>query len=313
MSKRSRGACAMALLLALSLSNADAADPLIIERSAYVLPAWSAAAERTDVKKYATEEEYAPAAADSPFTMEKLRYRSDGLSVVALLYRQKNAGAVRQPVIVFNRGSYVRKDVAPELLTMFHRLAQAGFVVVAPMYRGSDGGEGRDEMGGADLNELMNILPVLREIEALDTGNVFLYGESRGGMMVYQAMRDGFPARAAATYGAFTDLGEMISTDAGAAMAKKIWPDFEQKRHEIVARRSAIAWADKLSTPLLLMHGAKDREVPVAHTLRLAAELAKAGKDFGVIVVPGANHTLFQHRLERDRHAVQFFRRHLGG
>lgn len=91
------------------------------------------------------------------------------------------------------------------------------------------------------------------------------------------------------------------------------WPDFEQKRQEIVARPSAVAWADKLAAPLLLMHGAKDREAPVSHTLRLAAELAKAGKDFGVMVVHGANHTLFQSRQEPDRNAMEFFRRHLGG
>ena len=37
-----------------------------------------------------------------------------------------------------------------------------------------------------------------------------------------------------------------------------------------------------------------------------------AGKDVGVFVVAGGNHTLSAHRLERDRQAVDFFRRHLG-
>ena len=95
---------------------------------------------------------------------------------------------LKRPVIVYNRGSYVRADIAPELLPMFHRLANAGFAVLAPMYRGSDGGEGRDEMGGADLNDLMNVMPVLNQLDSLDTRNVFLYGESRGGMMVFQAI-----------------------------------------------------------------------------------------------------------------------------
>lgn len=310
MSKLLRRAGAIALLF--WLSNAFAAESLIVERAVYVFPAWNVAVTQSDVKKYAAEAEYVSAAAENRFTLEKLRYRSDGLSVTALLYRLNNAGETKLPVIVFNRGSFVRKDIAPELLTMFHRLAQAGFAVVAPMYRGSDGGEGRDEMGGADLNDLMNILPVVREIGSLDANNLFLYGESRGGMMVFQAIRDGFPARAAATFGAFTDLGELTSTEAGAAMARKIWPDFDQKRSDITSRRSAIAWAEKLTTPLLLMHGARDREVAASHTLRLATELAKAGKDVGVYVVAGGNHALSAHRLERDRQAVDFFRRHLG-
>lgn len=40
------------------------------------------------------------------------------------------------------------------LLFFFHRLALQGFLVIAPQYRGSDGGEGKNEIGGADLNQL---------------------------------------------------------------------------------------------------------------------------------------------------------------
>jgi dipeptidyl aminopeptidase/acylaminoacyl peptidase len=243
--------------------------------------------------------------------LEKIRYYSDGLAVVAYFYRPRNPEGTRRPVIVFNRGSYVRTDIAPELLPMFHRLATAGFAILAPMYRGSDGGEGRDEMGGSDLNDLMNVMPLLSQLDSLDTRNVFLYGESRGGMMVFQAIRDGFDARAAATVGAFTDLGEMTSSGPGAAMAKSIWPDFDEQRNAIVYRRSAIQWSERLDLPLLLMHGSKDRDVPPTQTLLLAAELAKAQKEFGVIIFPGGNHTLRAYQSERDRQVVEFFRRYM--
>jgi dipeptidyl aminopeptidase/acylaminoacyl peptidase len=166
-------------------------------------------------------------------------------------------------------------------------------------------------MGGADLSDLINIVPVLSQLGSLDTRNVFLYGESRGGMMVFQAMRDGFPARAAATFGAFTDLAEMTSSGPGAALAKTIWPDFEERRNEIISRRSAIRWPERLGIPLLLMHGSSDRSVSPAQTLQLATELARAQKEFSVIVFPGGNHTLQQHQVVRDRQAVAFFRRYL--
>ena len=170
----------------------------ILEQSVYAIPSWDAAVETTDVERYSQPDEYVAAARDSRYVLEKLHYRSDGLAVVAYLYRPRNHTQTKRPVIVFNRGSYIRGDIAPELLTMFHRLADAGFTVVAPMYRGSDGGEGHDEMGGADLNDLMNVTGLLNELDSVDTKNVFLYGESRGGMMVFQAIRDRFPARAAA-------------------------------------------------------------------------------------------------------------------
>ena len=283
----------------------------LLDRSVYPIPSWDAAVESTDAEEYSTAEEYRAAAMDDHYVLERIRYRSDSLAVVAYLYRPRDdAGAVR-PVIVFNRGSYIRGDIAPELLPMFHRLAEAGFTVVAPMYRGSDSGDGRDEMGGADLDDLMNVADLLSELGSLDTRNIFLYGESRGGMMVFQAIRDGFPARAAATFGAFTDLEELVSTEQGAAMARSIWPSFGENRAQIIARRSAIRWPEKLNLPLLLMHGGNDRSVTPTQTLRLAVKLVGAQKEFGVIIFPGGNHTLRQQRVDRDEDAAEFFRKYM--
>jgi dipeptidyl aminopeptidase/acylaminoacyl peptidase len=299
-------------LLLLILANAARAgqESQAIERRAYVCPAWEEAVKLTRVERYSTKEGYI-AACNSPYVLEKVRYRSDGLAVIAYFYGPRKSEGTKRPVIVFNRGSYIRGDIAAELLPMFHRLAEAGFAVVAPLYRGSDGGEGRDEMGGADLNDLLNIMPVLSQLGSLDTRNVFLYGESRGGMMVLQAVRDGFPARAAATFGAFTDMAEITASGSGAATAKQIFPDFEQRREEIISRRSALQWPERLGIPLLLMHGSADRDVPPSQTLQLAAQLAKTEKEFGVIVFPGGNHGLRDQRVERDRQAVDFFRRYL--
>lgn len=285
----------------------------VLERLVYAWPSWTTAVETTDVERYATADEYSAAAGDTSYVLEKLRYRSDGLAVIAYLYRPTADAQSKRPVIVFNRGSYVRGDIAPELLPMFHRLACAGFTIVAPMYRGSDGGEGHDEMGGADLDDLMNVAGLLSELPSLDTENVFLYGESRGGMMVFQAIRDGFPARAAATFGGFTDLEALVGTDDGLATAKSIWLRFDEERDEIIARRSAIRWPEELNLPLLLMHGSDDESVSPVQTLLLATELAEAREEFGVIIFPGGDHTLTQQRVERDRHAIEFFRMYMFG
>jgi dipeptidyl aminopeptidase/acylaminoacyl peptidase len=298
------------LLLILAAVSFAAQVDRPVERRTYECPAWEAAVKLTDVERYSTKDEY-DAARASGYVLEKLRYRSDGLAVIAYFYHPGKTEGTKRPVIVFNRGSYVRGDIAPELLSMFHRLAKAGFAVVAPMYRGSDGGEGRDEMGGADLNDLMNIVPVLSHLGPVDTRNVFLYGESRGGMMVFQAIRDRFPARAAATFGAFTDLGEITSSGSGAATANSIWSDFGERRDEIIARRSALRWSERLELPLLLMHGSKDSSVPVTQTLQLATQLAKMQKEFSLIVFAGGNHSLTRNQEERDRQVVEFFRRYM--
>ena len=99
---------------------------------------------------YGSREAYAAAVADHRFVMEQVPYTSDGLPVLAYVYRPVTSTG-RLPVIVFNRGSWTWEFFHPHLVVMAHRLAEAGYAVVAPMYRGSGGSPGRDEMGGADL------------------------------------------------------------------------------------------------------------------------------------------------------------------
>ena len=62
-------------------------------------------------------------------------------------------------------------------------------------------------MGGADLHDLINVVAVIKEIPYADSTRLFLYGESRGGIMSLLAAKHDFPARAIAVWGAITDLG----------------------------------------------------------------------------------------------------------
>ena len=88
--------------------------------------------------------------------LSKLHYASDGLRVVAYLY-SPSATRSRLPVVIYTRGSYVAGDLAPALAPLLRRLARAGFLVLAPQYRGSDGGEGHDELGGADVADVADV------------------------------------------------------------------------------------------------------------------------------------------------------------
>src|SRR6185503_6076555 len=104
---------------------------------------------RKAINRYADSTAYEAARTDEAFEARRWRYRSDSVEVVALVYRPRAAKPAR-PAIVYCRGSYLQNGLAPSFLPLLHRLARAGYVVVAPQYRGSEGGGGRDEMGGAD-------------------------------------------------------------------------------------------------------------------------------------------------------------------
>jgi dipeptidyl aminopeptidase/acylaminoacyl peptidase len=304
-------------LLAVSVCNAQrlgSDDGLLIERKTYAFPAYEQAAQATDVEKYVSKEAYEQAVGDRGFELEKLKYMSDGLKVIAYLYKPRQIGGRRWPAVIFNRGGAIREDIAPEVVVVFHRLASAGFVVLAPMYRQSDGGEGRDEIGGADVNDLMNVIPLVKSLGLIDADNLFLYGESRGGMMTYQAIKKEFPAKGAAVFGAFTDLEDLFAFRPDVyqpAMIRRFWPDFDGRKDEIIKTRSSIHWPEKLTVPLLIMHGSNDRNVSATQSLALAQQLQKLGKPYELIVYAQDNHYLSRNQEDRDKRTVAWFKQHV--
>lgn len=297
---------------AVAVVTQAAADPILLGREEVELPAWTEVAERPHLDLYATDESYESARTDARFRLERLTYESDGLSVVAYLYTPRAAAPTPLPTVVFNRGSYVRQDTAPELIVTFHRLARQGYAVLAPMYRGSEGAEGTDEMGGADVHDLLAVADLAAELPAVAADRLYLYGESRGGMMVLQALRDGFPARAAAVFGAPTDFFRLLDEqpERYAALADGLWPGWREERDAVLGRRSAITWAGSLTTPLLVMHGGADDSIPVGQSLRLAERLAAGGVPFELVVFGYGNHVLSEQAEERDARSVAWFRRH---
>ncbi|HEY0380497.1 MAG TPA: prolyl oligopeptidase family serine peptidase [Pyrinomonadaceae bacterium] len=286
----------------------------VVGRKTYAFPSYEKAVEATNVENYADRAAYERAAGDTNFELQKLTYLSDGLKVTAYLYKPRRSDGQKFPAVIFNRGSTVRGDIAPELVSFFHRLASEGFVVLAPLLRQSDGGEGKDEVGGADVDDLMNIVPVAKSLGFVDVDNLFMYGESRGGMMTYQAVRRKFPMRAAAVFGAFTSLQELADEHPqqySPALFKQFWPDFETRKTELFEARSAVLWADELNVPLLIMHGGADPGVNPSQSLNLAQRLQKAGKVYELLVYADDNHILARNQEDRDQRAVRWFKKYL--
>lgn len=179
-------------------------------------------------------------------------------------------------------------------------------------YRGNDGGEGHDEEGGIEVRDVVNLIPLARTLGYLDMRNVFMAGDSRGAMMTYLAMREGVRVNAAAVVGSETDLAANLARRPELLEGyRKDMPGFVKEPEAALRRRSAIAWPDAVSAPVLVMHGGKDWRVPPTQDLAFATKLDGLHKPYELVIFDGDTHLLPFNWRERDRRTIAWFKQHM--
>ena len=235
---------------------------------------------------------------DNQIEVYHITYVSDGLKVKGYLAWPKAPGIY--PAVIYNRGGNL--DFGKLSCTTLSVYAASGFVAIGSQYRGNDGGEGLEEFGGEDINDVMNLIPVLQTLPNVDADKIGMVGYSRGGMMTYLALKEQTlrgldDIKAACTVGGTADLfmnGENRQDMVTGVFVPLIGGTPEQLPQEFEAR-SATYWADKINTPLLIQHGEIDWRVSVEESRKLAQELEKYGKVYELIVHPGDDHGLSLH------------------
>ncbi|HSV16117.1 MAG TPA: prolyl oligopeptidase family serine peptidase [Tepidisphaeraceae bacterium] len=258
-----------------------------------------------------TASEYQHRLHDPRFECDRLLYRSDGLKVVGYLFKPVNPPRdQRLPAIIFNRGG--NADVAQVgtiTLLEIYPFLEAGFVVLAPQYRGSDGGEGHDEYGGADVHDVLNVITLARSLDYVDPDNLFMYGESRGGMETYLAIKQHAPINAAAVLGASANEVEENHRRPLTDVYEKAVPNFDRDPGAAFRARSAALWAEAIDKPILILHGGADWRVAPGQALEMATRLEQLHKPYQLFIYAGDDHHLTLHHTERDRQVLDWFRR----
>lgn len=253
------------------------------------------------------------------FVAEAITYASDGIEVPGLLYHPRQAPSTPQPVIVYCRGGMGDFGQLDELVIPdFYLWAKAGFSVVASDLRWHGPTARLDQWGGVELHDIFNLLPIIRSLKGLDPNRIYLIGQSRGGMMVYLALKRGFPAKAAVVMAGVTDL-ERLARERGDEFVKgdaeydgwaKLWPDYATHAGTHLRERSAIHWADRISAPVLILHARNDPKVPVTDALNMALALAKADKPYSLHIFEKDGHSLPLNRPLRNQLIFDWMNRH---
>lgn len=249
----------------------------------------------------------------SDFECRKIKYISDGLKVVGFIWKPKNTFGKKLPVVIVNRGG--NPNLA--LLTpqsFYFPYVKNGFVVIGSQYRGADGSEGQDEFGGADINDVLNLVPLARSLDYVDMNNVFMHGASRGGMQAFLALKKGMNVNAVAVHGALTDLNSAAKE--WPEVAQRVWsrlmPGYAEKTEEVLRERSAVSFADKINVPVLILHGGADwRSSPGSQALGLATQLQSLGKTYELHIYADDEHGISINRLDRERRIIEWFKRYM--
>lgn len=242
----------------------------------------------------------------------RIVYSSEGLRVVGFVYRPTRPNG-RYPAIIVNRGGTGEfGKMHARLQPYYLPYLEAGYVIAMSQYRGADGGDGRDEYGGADTTDVARLTELTATLPYVDPRQLFMLGFSRGGMMTYRALAMGLPVRAAATVSGLTDLEAQTRyrPEMRDSVYRVLWPDYHNRAAEHYRVRSAIHWPDRISTPLLLIHGTNDDRVKSADALALARALDSLGRSYELVVHAGDGHGVPANKYATDRRIIAWFDRH---
>ena len=301
---------------------------IVSEASWPSLPRWDELDEFTH--GYFTQSVYERVRAQTEFEVLDIRYWSDGLLIRGMLIRPKQPGGQKWPAVIYNRGGtgdYGRignygvpckqeNDSCLYLVDLL-MLAEKGFVVIASDYRFHGSTGKRDEWGGQEVDDVLNLVPALKALEFVDPTRLYMLGQSRGGTMTYIALKRGALVQAAAVIAG----PALLSADTKSFIhgdwflkgnewfdgAPKVWPNYEQRADEYYRDRSAALWPEKINVPVLIMHGRMDKLVPVTQALRMAEALQSHDKVYSLVIYGSDGHSLSKNAEDRTRRIVEWF------
>lgn len=128
---------------------------------------------------------------------------------------------------------------------------------------------------------MIHLLDLCEKLNSVDTKNINMFGVSRGGMMTYETLREDRRIHKAVVVAGVADctMNYEEREDMRSLLTELIGGIPEQLPEEY-SRRSAVAWADEINTPLLIFHTTGDDKVSIKQADKLVKQLKKNQKDY---------------------------------
>lgn len=229
----------------------------------------------------------------------KVQYKTqDGLTIEAYLTTPLSSASSKPlPAIILPHGGPMARDYGGfDWLSEF--LANRGYVVLQPNFRGSSGygfdfeqasvqGWGKEMQ--RDLKDAADWL-VAQKLALPE--RICLVGASYGGYAALMGVAtQGETFKCAASINGVTDLTMILRESRRYTNNKVVKKQLGEDKGQLRAN-SPLHLADKISAPVLLIHGEEDRVVPVKHSREMAEELQDLDKNVRYVELPKGNHYL---------------------
>ncbi len=232
---------------------------------------------------------------------------SDGMRIHAQLFRPKShrPGERHKAAIFFHGGSRRQMLLGWHYMYYYHNsyamnqyLASRGYVVLSVNYRsgigyGLDFREALDygANGASEFRDVVGAGLYLRGRDDVDPDRIALWGGSYGGYLTALGL-----ARASDLFAAGVDVHGVHDWN---VVIRNFVPSYQSEKRAEAARRafesSPMASISSWRSPVLLIHGDDDRNVPFSESVDLAEALAREGVEYEELVFPDDVHDFLLH------------------
>ncbi|WP_274361281.1 alpha/beta hydrolase family protein [Paenibacillus thermotolerans] len=198
------------------------------------------------------------------------------------------AGA-KLPAFLYCRGGIGKVGMVKQ--NWVEQFAGLGYVVFAPSYRGNEGGEGRDEFGGAEQQDVRAAYDLLRSLPFVDSERISVMGFSRGAINAAKAAAEIEGIHKLILWGGVSDLVKTYEERVDLRrMLKRVIGGTPSNNPEAYKARSPLYWADRIRCPVLIVHGTVDQQVDISHGERMYDRLLQLGRDVSMHRYEGYGH-----------------------
>ncbi|MDI9871739.1 S9 family peptidase [Flectobacillus roseus] len=246
---------------------------------------------------------------------------TDGMQIPAQLFLPKNhkagekhpaaiffhGGSRRQMLLGFNYGEYYHKAYS-----LNQYLVSQGYVVLSVNYRSGIGygmefreAENYGATGASEYNDVVGAGLFLKSREDIDGSKIGLWGGSYGGYLTALGL-----AKASDLFAAGVDIHGVHDWN---VVVKNFIPNYDaNKRAEwakVAYQSSPMPYVNSWKSPVLLIHGDDDRNVPFSETVTIAEALRKNDVYMEQLIFPDEVHSflLYQNWLNAYKATANFF------